>query len=106
MVRMASLPVGKNQNSGPLFADDTRDFQLVLPRILDPTIRNIESLPPGDAQYFRGLRCLLGTAFGSASRPHLTLSEIEDAGAPSALCHLQQRAPAGLFDVVAMSSDS
>jgi hypothetical protein len=47
----------------------------------------------------------LRTVLGGTPRPHLSLSEIEDAGAPSVLCHFQQRAPASLFDVIAMSSD-
>src|SRR5579863_5239321 len=49
MIWMAAFPVGKNHNSGTLFADYARHFQPVFESVLNPPIRDIESLPPRDA---------------------------------------------------------
>src|SRR5271169_3824397 len=105
MIRVASLPIRKDHHSRPLLADYTRHFQPVLPRVLDPAVGDIESLPPGDAQYSRRLGRFLRAVFGGASRSHFSLREIEDAGALAPLRHFQQRAATGLFDVVAVGGE-
>jgi hypothetical protein len=88
-----------------LLADYARDFQPVLKGVLDSPVGNVQSLPPRDAEYLRSFFGLARAVFRSASRSHFSLSEIEDASAASALSHLQQRAPASLFDVVAVGRD-
>src|ERR1700731_3016725 len=102
---MASLPVRQNHHSRPLLADYARDFEPVLKGVLDTSIRDVKRLPPRHAEYLRSFFGLARTVFRSATRSHFSLGEIEDTGAASALCHLQQRAPAGLFNGVAVRCD-
>src|SRR5580704_18414336 len=105
MIRVASLPVRKDHHARALLPDNLRNFQPVLKSVLNPPIRNVEGLTPGDAQYLRGILRFPCALLRRASRSHLSLSKIENSGTPSALRHFQQRAAAGLFDVVAVRSD-
>jgi len=57
---------------------------------------------PGNFQDARRLGRFAGAVFGGAARAHFTLREIENAGAVSALGHLEQSSAAGLFHVVAV----
>src|SRR5580704_9149776 len=49
MIGMAAFPVRKYHHAGPLFTDHARDFQTVFESVLNPPIRDIESLPPRNA---------------------------------------------------------
>src|ERR1039458_8813789 len=102
---MASLPVGKNQHPRPLLAKYTDDLQTILPGIFDAAVGNIERVAPGN---FQDARCLCRFAraiFNVATRPHLTLREVEDAGAVSARGHLEQSTGAGLFYIIAVRGE-
>jgi hypothetical protein len=99
---MASLPVGKNDDPRPLFANDLRDFQPVLPSVFDAAVRKIERATPRHPQNPRSLGRFAGPIFGRAASPHFALRQIEDAGSVSALGHFEQRASARLFYIVAM----
>ena len=55
----------------------------------------------------RAAACGLARAvFGGSACAHLSLREVEDSGAMSEGGHLEQRAAAGLLDVVTMGCDS
>jgi hypothetical protein len=97
---MAALPVGKNQHSRTLLAEHADDLQAILPGIFDAAVGKIEGVAPGNFQDARRLRRFKGAVFGAAARAHFTLREVEDAGAVSALGHLEKSSAAGLFDVV------
>jgi hypothetical protein len=99
---MATLPVGKNQHPRTLLAKHADDLQTILPGIFDAAVGNIERVTPGNFQDARRFRRFAGAVFGGAARPHFTLREIEDAGAVSALGHLEESAGAGLFYVIAV----
>src|SRR5579862_4943535 len=105
MIRMAPLPVGKNQHSWTLLTDYASDFHAVLPRVLHPPVGNVEGMPPSDAKDLRRIGSLASAIFRSAARAHLPLSKIKNAGAMAELCHLKQCAAAGLFDIVAMGGE-
>ena len=105
MIRMPSFPVGKYYNSRPPLPEHARDLQSVLPRVFHSPIGDIESLPPRDAEYFRRIRGFAGTILGAASCSHFPLGEIEDSRAIAPLRHFEQRAPAGLLDVVAVGRE-
>src|SRR5439155_15725890 len=76
-----------------------------LPSVLDAAIGDIERVPPGDTQDFGGFGSFPGAVFSCAARSHFTLGQVENACAMSALRHFEQRAAAGLFDVVAVGSN-
>ena len=97
---MAPLPVGKNQHPRTLFAEYASDLQAILPGIFDAAVGKIERVAPGNFQNARRLRRFAGAIFGAAARAHLALREIQNAGAISALGHLEKSSAAGLFDVV------
>src|SRR5260370_31882305 len=99
---MTPLPVGKNQHARTLLAEYEDDLQSMLTGIFDAAVGNVESFAPGNVQDARRLRGFSRPVFGGAARSHFTLGEIEDAGAVSALGHLEQSSAAGLFYVVAM----
>src|SRR5271167_592479 len=102
MVGMPAFPVGKNQHAWALIAKHLRDLQPIVPGVLDPAIGNIERLTPRHFQYPSGVGCFPGAVFHSAARSHLTLRQVEDAGAVSSFGHLEQSSSTGLFNVVAM----
>src|SRR6266481_971740 len=99
---MAALPVGKYQHPRTLLAKHADDLQAVLPGIFDAAVGNIEGVTPGNFQDARRLRRFARAVFGGAARPHFSLREVEDAGAVSALGHLEQSSGAGLFYIVAV----
>jgi hypothetical protein len=99
---MTPLPVGKDDDSRPRLANHTCNLQSVLPGVLDAAIWYVERLPPLDTQDFRGLGRLPRTIFGSPACTHLALRQVENPGATSVLCHLEQRPAAGLLNVVTM----
>src|SRR5271168_4403832 len=99
---MAALPVGQNDDARAGLANYGCDLQPVLPRVFDSPIRDVEGVTPGRAENFRGVGGFTGAIVGGAARTHLALGQVEDAGALSVLRSFQQRAAAGLLDVVAV----
>src|SRR5271166_4064170 len=102
---MASLPVRKNQHARAQLANDARDLGAILEGVLDAAVRNVERTPPTDFEDARRLVRFARAIFDGAARAHFALREVEDGGAASALGHLQQRAAAGLLDVVAVGGN-
>src|ERR1035438_2938583 len=102
MIGMTGLPIRKNQHAWAQLTNDTRDLDPVAKGVLDTPIRNIERSAPTDFQDARRLASLTCPVFNAAARAHLAPREVEDGSAVSALRHLEQRAAAGLLDVVAM----
>src|SRR5947209_20419109 len=99
---MAPFPVGQNHDAGPSLANHLRDFKTILPRVIDPSIRDVERLPPLHAHNVRGVFRLAGAVFRAAPGAHLALSEIENSGSLSALHRFQQRTAARLLYIIAM----
>src|ERR1700674_1801250 len=99
---MAALPVGKNQHPRTLLSKDADYLQTILPVVFDAAVGNIERVTPGNFQDARRFRRFARAVFGGAACPHFTLREVEDAGAVSALGHLEESAGAGLFYVIAV----
>src|SRR5215475_14364008 len=105
MIRMASLPVGKYENSRFLFADDGRYFEAVLPGVLDAAIRNIERMPPRNFQNMRRIGGLASSVFRRAASTHFALCEIQNTGAVPPFSHLEQSTAACLFYVIAVRGE-
>src|ERR1019366_4902039 len=101
---MARLPIGKNKHARAQLTNDTGDLEPVAKGVLDPAIGNVESPPPTDFEDARRLVGLARPVFNASASAHLALREVKDGGAVSALSHLEQRAAAGLLDVVAMGA--
>src|SRR5713226_1040226 len=102
---MPRLPIGKDHSARLRLADYTCHLQPVLPSVFDSAIGDVECPAPSRLQDARCVSGLAGAVIGSAARSHFTLREIENAGAVSALRHLQQRAAAGLLYIIAMGGD-
>ena len=105
MVRVAALPVGKDDDARTQAAKNGGDLEAVLAGVLDVAVGEIERLAMADAEDARGLGGLAGAIFGGAAGAGLALREVEDAGAPAERLLDEQRAAAGLLDVVAMCGD-
>ena len=105
VIRMARLPIRKNDDTWTEMAQDAHDFNSVVERVFDRAIGNVESLSRRDAEETSSFSGFLGAIGGAAARSGFALREVEDSGAESAGCHAQQRAATGLFDVVAVSGD-
>src|SRR6266404_4027454 len=102
---MASFPVRQDYDPRASFSDCARDFQPVLPGVLYAAVGNVERSAPGAPQNLRCGFSLSRSVISRAARTHLTLGQVEDAGALAALRHLQQRAATGLLDVITVGSD-
>src|SRR5438874_5968181 len=102
MVWMAPLPVGKNDYPRPSLPDYARNFQPVLPSVLDATIRNIERLAPRDPEDLRGFYSLALAIFDRSAGSHFAACEVQNAGATTKVGHLEQRSAAGLLHVITM----
>src|SRR5436305_7600910 len=102
MIGMAAFPVGKNHDARSSLANHARNFQTIVPGVLDSSVGDVERLPPSDAQNFCGLICLARAVVRGAPSTHLAAGEIENAGTMAALRHLKQSSAAGLLYVVAM----
>src|ERR1019366_5674202 len=102
---MPRLPIGKNQHARAQLTNGARDLNPIAKGVLDTAVRNIERSPPTDFQDARRLVGLTRPVFNAAARAHLALREVKDGSAVAALRHLEQRAAASLFDVVAMGGD-
>ena len=105
MIRMPSLPVRQNHHLRTCLANHAGDLQAVLPSVLDTAIGNVECPAPFHAQNVRRVRRFARPIFRGAACAHFPLGQIEDAGALSPLRRLQQRAAAGLLDVVTVCGD-
>src|SRR3954454_23894861 len=105
MVRMSTLPVGKYHDARFQQANDARDLEAVVPRVLHTPVGDVERVAPSHLQDARSFGGFAPAIVGSAARTHLTACQVEDAGAQPALCMLQQRAATGLLYIVAMSGD-
>src|ERR1035437_871568 len=102
---MARLPIRKNQHARAQLTNDARNLEPVGEGVLDTPVGNVESLPPAHFQDARSLVSLTRPVFNAAARAHLALGQVKDSGAVPALRHLEQRAAASLFNVVAMCGD-
>ena len=105
MIRMACLPIGKDDDSRPLLPQHSHNLQAILPGVFDTPVGNVQGVPPTDIE---NLGCFSGLAFsifGGASGAHLATREIENAGTAAALGHFKQSTAAGLLHVVAVSSN-
>ena len=105
MVGVPSLPVGQDDDARPRLPNHARDLQTVLPSILDAAVGKIQRPSPIDSQNLCRIIRFAGTIFRRAARAHFTLREVENARALPALRGFQQRAAAGLLDVVAVRGD-
>src|SRR5580704_12783508 len=105
MIRMPSLPIGKNNYPRSRLPDHAGHIQSVLPRVLDPAVRNVESPPPRHPQNLRSVIGLALAVFCRPAGPHLALGQIENAGDLSALRSFQQRPAASLLYIVAVGGD-
>jgi hypothetical protein len=105
VVRMAGLPIGKDDDAGAEEAQDARDFDSILEGVLDGAIGEFEGLAPSDAEKFCGFGGFGGAFVRCAAGTGLALGEIEDGGAQTARCHAQKGSATGLFDVVAVGGD-
>src|SRR5664280_3093692 len=103
---MARLPIRKNEHARAQLTNDTRHLESIAEGVLDAAVGNVESLPPAHFQDAPSLVSLTRPVLDAAACAHLALREVKDCGAVSALRHLEQRAAAGLLDVVAMRGDS
>src|SRR5208337_3959542 len=105
VVGMSRLPIGKNQHARAQFANDARDLDAIFEGVLDAAVGNVERVPPTDFEDARRLLGLAGALLDGAARAHLALREVENGSAAPALSHLEQRAAAGLLDVVAVGGN-
>jgi len=105
MIGVAPFPVRQNHYARPLRPDDSRNFQAIFKGVFDAPIGDIERLAPRDFQNAGGVGCFTGTVFGSAPCSHFTAGQIEYPSAITALRHFEQRATAGLLDVITMGGD-
>ena len=99
---MASLPIGQNQDARTSLPDNGCDFQTILPGIFHAPVGNIESTSPLRAQNGGRIGSLACALFRGSARSHLSLREIQDAGALSALRGFQQCSATGLLHVIAV----
>src|SRR3954469_15824886 len=99
---MPSFPVRKYHHSRPCLPNNSRNLKPVLPCVLNPPIRNIQSLTPGNSQDLRRVCCFLRTVFRRASRAHLTARQIENSRSMSECRHLEQSPTTGLFHIIAV----
>ena len=105
MIRMPPLPIRQNDHPRPRLTNHARHLQPVLPSILNATVRDVECPPPTHTQNLGSVGGFARAVFRRAARPHLTLRQVEDAGALPALRGFQERTAAGLLDVVAVRGD-
>jgi hypothetical protein len=102
MVRVARLPVGKDDDPRLRFTNDTSDLEPVLPGVFNPPIGNVEGMT---ILRLKNLGCFprLTSAVGSCTTAaHFALREVKDTRALALLRRSEQRPAAGLFHVVAM----
>ncbi len=105
MVGMAALPVGKDDDARAQAAKHGGNLQAVLVGVLDVAVGQVERLAVRNVQDAGCVGGFGGALGGGAAGAGLALREVEDAGAPAARVHGQQRAAAGLLDVVAVGGD-
>src|SRR5512133_2522049 len=102
---MAALPVGENHDAWFQGADHAGDFQAIVPGVLDTAVRDVESVTHTYFQDAGGFGSFAGAIVSGAARSHLAASEVENGGALAAFGGFEQRAAAGLLNVVAVSGD-
>jgi hypothetical protein len=102
---MARLPVGKDHDARAEEAEDADYGDAVFQGIFDCAVGEIESLTPACTEDAGGFISFTGALIGCAAGSGFTLSEIENGGTQAARSHAQERTPAGLFHVVAVSCD-
>src|SRR3954454_24516590 len=103
---MAALPVGKNDHSRLLLADNLRHLKPVFPVVLDSAVRNVESIAPGNAKNSGGGGSLFRAFFRGAASAKFSTGKIQDSGTMAELRHLEQCSAASLLNVVTMSGNS
>jgi len=102
VVGVATLPVGQDDDAGSETAEDSGQLEAVLEGVLDVAVGEIKGFAVGAVEVAGG-GVGLGLAIGGcAEGAGLALGEIEDAGAPAAGMHGEERATAGLLDVIAV----
>src|ERR1700730_1718826 len=102
---MAALPVGKNHDAWPRLANHPRNFEPVLPGVLDVPVRDVKRMPPACAQDLRRVGCFTRSVFACTAGTHLSLGEVKNPRALATLRHLQQRATTRLLYVIAVRSN-
>src|SRR6266849_3332436 len=103
---MATLPIGKDQNSGTLLANHACDLQPVFPGVLHASVRNIQRIAEACLQDTGSIRSFASAIVRAASGAHFAVGKIKDSGEKTALSHFEQRAAAGLLHVITMSGQS
>src|SRR5258706_13367694 len=102
---MPALPVREYHHLGTLLPDHARSLQAVLPRVLDAAIGNVKRIPPRNLQYAGSIGSFTSAVVRRSPGAHLALCEIEDAGAVSAVSHLEESAAASLLDIITMRGE-
>src|SRR5689334_16696482 len=102
---MTPLPVRKDHDARSRLPDNACDLQPIFMGVLDAAIGDIERISPTGLQNARGVGSFAGAVICRSTGAHLATREVEDGGAIAALRHLEQRATAGLFDVIAVRGD-
>src|SRR5207248_1402428 len=105
VVRMSAFPIRKDDHARPLLTDNARDLQAVLPGVFHAAVGDIEGIPPAGFEYLRRHFSFIFAVDCAATSSQLTLRQVEDAGALALLRSFEERAAAGLLNVVAMSGD-
>src|SRR5882672_6087148 len=99
---MTALPVGKNDHTRPLFADNAGDFELVFPGVFHAPIGNVQGVAIACSQNSGRVISFASAIIGGSARPHLSLCQVENSGAVAALGHFEQGPAAGLLNVISM----
>lgn len=89
MIRMPPYPVRQDHDVWPRFANHASHFQTIFPGVFDASVGDVERAPPADAKDFGCVIRFTRAIVRGASRAHLALSQIEDAGALSTLGSFQ-----------------
>lgn len=106
MVRVTTLPVGKDDDAGAQAAEHGGDLEAILEGVLDVAVGQIERFAVGDAED-AGSLVGLGFALGRrAAGAALAAGEVKDAGAGAESLLDEQGATAGLLNVVTVGCDS
>ncbi len=85
MIGMPPLPVRKNNHPRPRLPNYSRNFQPILPGVLDAPVRDVESPPPTHAKNLGRVVGFSGAVFSPAPRTHFALSQVENSGSLAAL---------------------
>ena len=105
VIGMARLPVGKNNDPRTELTQNTHNRNAIFKIVGDGSVRQIQRMTPADSQDAGGFISLTGALISGAARAGFALSQIENRRAQATRSHAQEGSSAGLFHIVAMSSD-